>query len=59
MPSTIRIRKPHDQLAPLFNETIQAAGDQLPTFEPVISHEEFMRRHQFTDWLYVTLRRES
>lgn len=27
---------------------------QRPTFEPVISHEEFLTRHRFADWLHET-----
>ena len=34
---------------PIFKRLVE--GDNPPTFEPVISHEDFLRKHKFTVWL--------
>jgi hypothetical protein len=40
---------------PIFDQVVGEAVefDMLPTFEPVIAHEEFLIRHEYHGWLWL------
>lgn len=39
---------------PFYDETVTAVGMNIPTFEPIDSHEVFLQRHQFGTWMDET-----
>ena len=44
-----------EKTTPIFDQVVVEAAvfEMLPTFEPVISHEEFLAQHEFHSWLWL------